>query len=113
MRYGGRKRKTGRAVWVCPSLSPECGEKGLHNQGCSLHDRCYTREHLDDPNEVRVAVYNEGDPDCDIPPDYVIRRGGVDFGFVNRELAIEGIKQSLQWCIDNCNVYFGFLDEAE
>jgi len=41
MYFGGKKgRKDGRKVWVCPYLSPECGEAGLKNLGCYLSQKC-------------------------------------------------------------------------
>ena len=38
MKLGGKKGKENQ--WVCPYLSPECGERGLKNQGCEVSPFC-------------------------------------------------------------------------
>lgn len=40
-------------IWVCPYLSPECGENGLKNKGCHIYEKCH-----DEPKERREKDVN-------------------------------------------------------
>jgi hypothetical protein len=37
-----RPSKSKEDIWVCPYLSPECGERGLKNQGCHVSQVCHS-----------------------------------------------------------------------
>lgn len=55
-----RTTKTTGEPWVCPYLSPECGERGLKNLGCGS-GRCYDtgKSKLSEGAQARIKVLSD------------------------------------------------------